>query len=106
MDRQFMEDFYKKRYEDPVSEICEDDNEFYKVRYKAYRDIEEMEERLEGLRKEAEARGDNVNEWIEQISKELILQFNKTLDDLGEKYSYIIQKAYLQGALDREKMLR
>ena len=32
MDIDFMSDYYNSKYEDPVEEICADDNKFYKIR--------------------------------------------------------------------------
>ena len=39
MDIQFMEDFFKRYYEDPVSEICEDGEEYNKLCQKICQDI-------------------------------------------------------------------
>ena len=107
MDVQFMEEFYQKQYEDAVYEICEGDSDFLKLRQEVGKDIEAMEARLKGLGKEASTQTeDTISGWIEQIGEELTKLYHKTLDDMGDKYYYIIRKTYLQGAMDRERMLR
>ncbi len=107
MDMQFMEEFYERQYEDAVSEICEDDSDYFKLRQDVCSDIKAMENRLAELEKEFTSQNaETVNEWFEQLREELTQLYHKTLDDLGDKYLYIIKKSYLQGAMDRERMLR
>ena len=107
MDIQFMEEFFKRQYEDPVSEICKDDGEYYKLCQRVCRDIETFAARLHGVRAGVETSPDEaVGGCLIRTRDELLSLFNETLNDVGEKYAYIIEKAYLQGALDRERMLR
>ena len=107
MDIDFMSDYYNSKYEDPVEEICADDNKFYKIRQRTYQDIEALEKMIQEFPQEGKSRSmEELEEWLQKLSDKLNKMLNKTLDNLDEKYSYIIEKAYLQGASDREKMLR
>ena len=70
-------------------------------------DIEKMDKRLQWLGQEASLQSiEKYSGWIEKVSDDLMQLFHKTLDDMGDKYCYIIRKTYLQGAIDRERMLR
>ena len=40
------------------------------------------------------------------IAPELLGLINQTLDNISDKYAYLIEKSYLQGAMDRERMLK
>ena len=106
MDIQFLEDFFKRYYEDPVSEICEDDEEYNKLCQKICQDIGCFTAGLHELAGEAETNCEAIGECLIRTEEELLARFNETLNDIGEKYAYIIEKVYLQGALDRERMLR
>ena len=107
MDIDFMWDYYNSKYEDPVGEICADDNIFYKIRHRTYQDIEALEKTIQELPQDGKCQSmEDLEEWLQKLSDKLKKMLNKTLDNLDEKYSYIIEKAYLQGAFDREKMLR
>ena len=88
MDIQFMEEYYKLKYADAAVETCDGDPEFFKIRHRAYQTIEKLEKRLEA------------------ISEDLAKEMNQMLDSYSEKYAYITVKAYLQGAADRERMLK
>ena len=107
MDIDFMRDYYYSKYEDPVGEICADDNKFYKTRHRTYQDIEALENLIQEFPQEGKNQSmEELDGWLQKLSDKLNKMLGKTLDNLDEKYSYIIEKAYLQGASDREKMLR
>ena len=98
-----MVEFYERYYEDPVSEICKDDEAYYKLCQRVSQDIEAFSARLHELAGETERNCENVvEECLCGTEDELFARFNETLNDIGAKYGYIIQKAYLQGAMDRE----
>ena len=88
MDVTFMEEYYRLRYEDPVSENSLLGEEYYETQKEVYQNIEELENQLQ------------------MIAPELLGLINKTLDNISDKYAYLIEKSYLQGAMDRERMLK
>lgn len=61
---------------------------------------------LHELAGEAETNCKAIGECLIRTEDGLLARFNETLNDIGDKYAYIIEKVYLQGALDRERMLR
>ena len=88
MDVGFMENYFKLRYEDFMQENIFIGAEYHDMRRKSYDRICELENRLH------------------PVSEELVELMNRTLDDLADKEGYLIERAYLQGAFDRERMLR
>lgn len=88
MDVTFMEEYYRLRYEDPVSENSLLGEEYYETQKEVYQNIEELENQLQ------------------MIAPELLGLINQTLDNISDKYAYLIEKSYLQGAMDRERMLK
>ena len=58
------------------------------VQKEVYQNIEELENQLQ------------------MIAPELLGLINQTLDNISDKYAYLIEKSYLQGAMDRERMLK
>lgn len=107
MDRKFMEEYYKTRYEDPVTEICGSDVNYKKLCDRSYHDIEEIENRIKRLSIDGKDKDkEEVYSWLETVTEEINGLINITIDNLCEKYTYIIQMAYLQGAYDRERMLK
>lgn len=81
MDVTFMEEYYRLRYEDPVSENSLLGEEYYETQKEVYQNIEELENQLQ------------------MIAPELLGLINQTLDNISDKYAYLIEKSYLQGAL-------
>ena len=62
--------------------------EYYETQKEVYQNIEELENQLQ------------------MIAPELLGLINQTLDNISDKYAYLIEKSYLQGAMDRERMLK
>ena len=60
----------------------------YETQKEVYQNIEELENQLQ------------------MIAPELLGLINQTLDNISDKYAYLIEKSYLQGAMDRERMLK
>lgn len=88
MDIGFMEDYFRRKYEDFVQENIFVGAEYQELRLKAYEAICELEKRLQS------------------IDQELVVLMNQALDDLSDKEGYLMERSYLQGALERERMLR
>ena len=61
---------------------------YYETQKEVYQNIEELENQLQ------------------MIAPELLGLINQTLDNISDKYAYLIEKSYLQGAMDRERMLK
>lgn len=88
MDIGFLEDYFRLKYEDFVQENIFVGAEYQELRLKAYEAICELEKRLQ------------------PIDRELVVLMNQVLDNLSDKERYLIERSYLQGAFDRERMLK
>ena len=75
MDVTFMEEYYR------VSENSLLGEEYYEIQKEVYQNIDELETQLQ------------------MIAPDLLSLLNKTLDNISDKYAYLIEKSYLQGAL-------
>ena len=42
---------------------------------------------------------DELETQLQMIAPDLLSLLNKTLDNISDKYAYLIEKSYLQGAL-------
>ena len=49
---------------------------------------------------------EELENQLQMIAPELLGLINQTLDNISDKYAYLIEKSYLQGAMDRERMLK
>ena len=54
---------------------------YYEIQKEVYQNIDELETQLQ------------------MIALDLLSLLNKTLDNISDKYAYLIEKSYLQGAL-------
>ncbi len=88
MDREFMTDFYENYYEDPIYLATKNDKKYDKNNRKLVRLQDEVMQMVGGPKTPA---GEKFKECMELTIK------------LSE---YIGLDSYLQGAADREKMLR
>ncbi|NCC43884.1 MAG: hypothetical protein EOM18_09955 [Clostridia bacterium] len=84
----FMEKIFCALYEDPIGEFGKNCEEYEAIRKQAYFDID----RTENLAK--------------HYGKEMEDMLQTMLDSITEKTEAIVKRAYIRGALDREKMLR
>ena len=88
MDREFMKSFLQNYYTDYESEAVKDSAEYQESKKRRY----EIEEKFELM--------------LQDYSKELVGLFDDYLNAYTDEMEFLLQEVYLQGAQDREKMLR
>lgn len=88
MDRLFMEQYFDKMYDDVIAEIVEDDAEYAELQASA----EEAIKKLADL--------------VAETNPSLWKHCEDAMDGIYSVQFRLMKLAYLQGAEDREKMLR
>lgn len=88
MDRNFMKSFYERYYENPVGEAIRGSEK--------YHDLQKKRQEIECV----------LEEKLRDSGKDLMQLFDTYLDICTEEIEILLQEVYLQGACDRERMLR
>lgn len=89
MDRAFMEEYYDLKYKDTFLPLAMEENESCESLYK---EIMQMEGKIESI--------------MRGMGEECLLLHRKLFVAREEQEERIMRLAYLQGAEDRDKMLR
>lgn len=89
MDKAFMEEYYDLKYKDTFLPLAMEENESCRSLYK---EIMQMEGQVESI--------------MRSMGEECLLLHRKLFVARGEQEELIMRLAYLQGAEDRDKMLR
>lgn len=107
MDVRFMKDYFKMRYEDFVRENTFIGAEYHDVQKVVWMNVDKLEIKLQEIGQTAASKSvSELEEYLKVTSEELLKQMNKALDALSDREMYLLEKMYLQGAFDRERMLR
>ena len=88
MDREFMKTFLNNYYSDFQTEVAKGSKEYQEKRSRRY----EIEEKFELM--------------LRNYSKELVGLFDDFVTAYSDEMEVLMQAVYLQGAKDRERMLR